>query len=300
MKYKKEMMILLTAIIVLVLALIIFLIGKFAFPNDEPGKKGEIQISSFDDIKDPSELTWEEFEALTAEQQMKFQNSFGSIEEFEEWMMNAQNKISVPWENGGKQPSDYTWEEFEALTADQQMVFQNSFGKIEDFEKWMEKAQGTAEIETPWENGGKNPKDYTWEEFEALTAEQQMAFQSSFEKSEDFEKWMEEAQGTTEIETPWENGGKQPKDYTWEEFEALTAEQQMAFQNSFKDSDGFEKWMESVTKSEEVEISFEKNNLFSVTWEEFEAMSMEEQMIFQFSFKNIDEFDKWLKANEPK
>lgn len=300
MKYRKEMMILLTAIIVLVLVLIVFLVGKFAFSNDEPGEKGEIQISSFDDIKDPSELTWEEFEALTAEQQMKFQNSFGSIEEFEEWMMNAQNKIPVPWENGGKKPKNYTWEEFESLTPEQQIKFQNSFKKFEDFEKWMEKVQGTAEIETPWKNGGKQPKDYTWEEFEALTAEQQMAFQSSFEKSEDFEKWMEEAQGTTEIETPWENGGKQPKYYTWEEFEALTVEQQMAFQNSFKDADGFEKWMESVTESEETEISFEKNDLFSVTWEEFEDMSMEEQMIFQNSFKNIDEFDKWLKANEPK
>ena len=282
-KYKKAMMIILIAIIVLSVTLIASLLICFG----GNGKK---------------EITWEEFESMTLEEQVVFQNSFDSLEEFDEWLKKAQTeeKKDVPWENGGKKPKNYTWEEFESLTAEQQIMFQNSFKKVEDFEKWMEKVQGTAEIETPWKNGGKQPKDYTWEEFEALTAEQQMAFQSSFEKTEDFEKWMEEAQNTTEIETPWENGGKQPKDYTWKEFEALTAEQQMVFQNSFKDADGFEKWMESVTESEETEISFEKNDLFSVTWEEFEAMSMEEQMIFQNSFKNIDEFDKWLKANEPK
>lgn len=198
---------------------------------------------------------------------------------------------------GGISNKTYTWEEFEALSQEEQVEFQNSFKSQKGFEKWMVKAQKN--ISLPWKEGGKKPSEYTWEEFEALTATQQIKFQDSFENFEEFERWMEEAQ-IVKVDVPWENGGKQPKDYTWEEFEALTAEQQMAFQNSFKDADGFEKWMESVTESEEVKISFEKNDLFSVTWEEFEAMTGEEQMIFQNSFGSFEEFDKWLKANEPK
>ena len=49
------------------------------------------------------------------------------------------NEISKnPWdEKGAKQPSEYTWEEFEALSAAQQMAFQNSFESIDDFDKWL-------------------------------------------------------------------------------------------------------------------------------------------------------------------
>ena len=48
------------------------------------------------------------------------------------------------------------------------------------------------------------------------------------------------------VVSPWENGGKQPEDYTWEEFEALSDEQQMAFQNSFEDNKDFENWYYKV------------------------------------------------------
>ena len=192
---------------------------------------------------------------------------------------------------------NYTWEEYTKMTEEEQMEFQNSFINYKAFEKWMEEAQ-IVKVDVPWENGGKKPSEYTWEEFEALTEGQQIKFQKSFKNFKDFEKWMEEAQ-IVEIDVPWESGGKKPSEYTWEEFEALTADQQMAFQNSFKTSDDFEKWMETAT-NEGTGISFEKDELFSVTWEEFEAMTGEEQMIFQNSFGGFEEFDKWLQANEPK
>ena len=153
----------------------------------------------------------------------------------------TEEELELPWENGGKQPKDYTWEEFEALTPAQQVAFQNTFESFEDFEAWMEKAQMLS-VDKPWENGGKQPKDYTWAEFEALTPAQQIAFQNSFGSTAAFEAWMEKAQfGSTG--NPWENGGKQPKDYTWAEFEALTPAQQIAFQNSFGSMEEFDKWL---------------------------------------------------------
>lgn len=280
MKYKKEMMIILVAIIVLIIALIASLLIHF---GGNSSKK----------------YTWKQFEAMSPEKQMEFQNSFKNSEEFEKWMEEAQKEqISVPWGKGGKKPSEYTWEEFEALTAEQQMMFQNSFNKPEDFENWMKKAQNTMGSENPWENGGKQPSDYTWEEFEVLTGDQQMAFQNSFETPEDFENWMESVTGEKKPDDYFEE--KDPSDITWEEFEAMSPDEQMDFQNSFKTVADFEEWMRTATGYENNEVSFNKDDLFSVTWKEFEAMSMEEQMIFQNSFKNIDEFDKWLKANEPK
>ncbi len=205
-------------------------------PWDEPG------------AKQPADYTWAEFEALTAAQQMAFQDYLGSAG-FADWMEKVQptdQPASNPWEQpGAKQPKDYTWAEFEALTAQQQMAFQNYLG-AKGFEAWLNKAQGQEQpAANPWEaSGAKQPADYTWAEFEALTAAQQMAFQN-YLGANGFETWLNKVQNQTE-KNPWEQpGAKQPQDYTWAEFEALTAAQQIAFQN-YLGEDGFEAWMNRV------------------------------------------------------
>ena len=188
---------------------------------------------------------------------MAFQNYFGNIDLFDEWMQNALNSDSgntpyIPWENGGKLPPEYTWAEFEALDAGQQMAFQNYFGDLDLFDEWMQNAQSSnpgSDSYIPWENGGKQPSEYTWAEFEALTPGQQMAFQNSFGSFELFDAWMQKAQNSdpgSDMYIPWENGGKQPSEYTWDEFEALDPGLQMAFQNSFGNYELFEAWMQRV------------------------------------------------------
>lgn len=101
-----------------------------------------------------------------------------------------------------------------------------------------------AEEKSPWDqSGAKQPEDYTWAEFEALTGPQQIAFQNEL-GADGFENWMNEAQGMTE-ENPWDKeNAKQPKEYTWAEFEALTGPQQIAFQNELGES-GFGSWLEA-------------------------------------------------------
>ncbi len=204
--------------------------------------------------------------------------------------------------SGDNVSREYTWEEFEAMTPEQQLEFQNRFKNDKEFEDWLENAQNV-EVYVPWEDGGKVPSEYTWEEFEALAANQQIVFQNSFESDDAFEEWMEKASdiGT---DVPWKNGGKAPSDYTWEEFEALTADQQMVFQNSFENIEKFDEWLNKVDPEENDDTEVPSENfekpLNEYTWEEFEAMSMDEQMIFQNSFESIEEFDKWLQANEPK
>ena len=201
-------------------------------PWDQPG------------AKQPEAYTWEEFEALSAAHQMRFQNALGE-ERFEQWLIRAQ-RPAMPWDNGGKQPEDYSWAEFEALTGEQQMAFQDSFASQSAFDAWLE--QNLPRETTPampWDNGGKQPEDYTWAEFEALTGEQQMAFQNAM-GAEAFEAWLNRAQNPPAA-NPWDHpGAKQPKDYTWAEFEALTGEQQMAFQSSFARFEDFEAWLQRV------------------------------------------------------
>ena len=90
---------------------------------------------------------------------------------------------------GGKKPEDYTWEENEALSEAEKAAFYESFAGVSDFDTWLTQAQANAKL--PWENGSKKPKDYTWEEYEALSGFLQDAFFESFESVEAFEKWLE-------------------------------------------------------------------------------------------------------------
>lgn len=202
--------------------------------------------------KNPDEYTYSEFNSLTGEQQIAFQNWFKSSSDFDSWMKKVQGSSSqekLPWENGGKQPSEYTFEEFNALTGSQQIAFQNSFGSNKEFETWLNNVQGNSSVTTlPWETGGKLPNEYTFEEFSSLSGSQQIAFQKWFNGSLEFETWLSDAQNSSvdNAELPWENGGKQPQEYTWAEFEALSGPQQIAFQNYFENFEDFEDWMNSA------------------------------------------------------
>ena len=256
--------------------------------------------------KQPKDYTWAEFCALTADQQMAFQNYLGP-EAYEKWLNKVQGQPAPnPWDApGAKQPKDYTWEDFEALTTTQQIAFQNYLG--EDFGNWLKKAQEKPvekPVVNPWDApGAKQPKDYTWEEFNALTADQQMAFQNHL-GSAGFETWLNnvlEDQTSAPAKNPWDaTGAKQPEDYTWEEFNALTAEQQIAFQNHLGPT-GFEAWLDNTLEDPIVEPA--KNPWDApgakqpedYTWEEFCALTVAQQMAFQKHLGEIG-FEAWLNS----
>jgi len=254
--------------------------------------------------KQPEDYTWEEYEDLSATQQVAFQNTFKNSAAFIEWMEQVKNSNKYPWENGGKQPEDYTWEEYEALSAEMQMAFQNSFKNNEAFSAWMNEAKNgsndsgnnsqTPSDEIPWENNGKAPEDYTWREFEKLTGAQQIAFQN-YLGERGFEEWMERVQNSSS-DNPWENGGKDPEDYTWAEFEALDGAQQIAFQNYLGER-GFEEWMERVQNSSS-DNPWENGGKDpeDYTWAEFEALDGAQQIAFQ-NYLGERGFEKWFNNN---
>ena len=243
--------------------------------------------------KKPQDYTWEEFSALSTEQQMAFQNHLGA-EAFEAWLSQAQGQPSVnPWDvSGAKQPTEYTWGEFEALPADQQISFQNYMGQ-EVFDVWLNRVQAQT-AEHPWNDpGAKQPADYTWEEFEVLTAAQQMAFQNHL-GAEAFEAWLSQAQGQPSV-NPWDvSGAKQPTEYTWGEFEALPADQQISFQN-YMGQEAFEVWFNGVLgqTAENPWDDLGAKQPTDYTWEEFEALTGAQQIAFQTCLGS-EAFGAWL------
>lgn len=258
--------------------------------------------------KQPSQYTYAEFSALTGEQQLAFQNSFGSAAVFEAWLQNAQGGGGtigkMPWElPGAKQPAQYTYAEYMALSGEVQMAFQNSFGSTDAFNAWLQQAQsgGTAGGKLPWEvPGSKPPSQYTYAEFEALTGEQQLAFQNSFDSFEVFEAWLKNAQsGGTSGRYPWEvPGSKQPSEYTYAEFEALTDDQELAFQKSFSSFELFEAWLQNAQSGGTAggypwEVPGAKQPS-EYTYAEFEALTGEQQLVFQKSFTSFEAFEVWL------
>lgn len=263
-------------------------------------------------------ISWEAFEAMTPEEQEAFYNSFASPEEYLAWMEAVSPAdVDLPWKNGGKQPEEYTWEEFDTLTLDQKTAFQEAFASEADFLSWVEgkrPKEEVAEILMPWEDGGKQPNEYTLEEFYALTLDQQNRFVETFGSREEFERWLELAEDN--VQKPWENSGKQPDQYTWEEFLELSAEQQEAFYESFESAELFEAWMDANMPQETVDVPEETipeetylvetvpaselpwenggKQPSEYTLEEFDALSEELKNAFYDSFESPDAFVAWL------
>ena len=261
---KKGKPALLVGLVVLCILAVILLLGK----NTSQPKTDEQDLPPWEmGGKVPIEYTWEEFEALEGVHKDLFFESFGSVEAFDVWMIQAGGPVQQeaqemerPWETGGNAPAEYTWEEYQALSPELQDAFFESFDSAESFDAWKNAAEGPAEQtvsvpEYPWEQGGKTPEEYAWEEFLGLPEEQKDAFVESFGSMDAFEAWQSRVnpepavEATTEATTEpasWEGTGKQPEEYTWEEFLALSPEDQEAFFLSFATPEDFEAWMNRV------------------------------------------------------
>lgn len=219
--------------------------------------------------KAPEDFSLSEYEALSPEDKDAFFESFETPEAFESWLISVggvmvpeTTVVTLPWGDDEKSPEDYTWEEFLALSEVQKDAFYESFDSPEDYEAWMDanrptEPQVTEPPETVPQVFEKPLTEYTWEEFLAMSEEEQDSFFRQFESTEAFEAWMnavkpaetEPAQPpveTTEPENPWESGEKDAQEYTWEEFLALSPEEQEQFFLSFETSEEFEAWMNRV------------------------------------------------------
>jgi len=300
--------------------------------------------------KQPKDYTWDEYESLTTIQKEAFYDSFKSAVNFDKWLNRVNGKVDsensdsenvgdeakdqMPWEkSGAKQPKDYTWNEYESLTAHQKEAFYDSFKGTDDFDKWVKRVNGNGDSDNagdentgsgdmelmPWEDGGKQPEDYTWKEYKDLTALQKEAFFESFDSTEDFDSWMSRVTGENSAEDaetdkngsedmepmPWEEDDKQPEDYTWEEYKGLTALQKEAFFESFDSSEEFDEWMNEVrgnSKFEEIELMpWEEGGKQpeEYTWKEYKALTALQKEAFYESFEDIEAFDEWLTMNQP-
>lgn len=200
--------------------------------------------------QEKKELTWDEFQVMSQEEQMKFIDSFGIGDGFEKWMNSVHPEESeiLPWEvDGAKKIVDYTWQEFEALDQINQEIFIDSFGEEFTFDQWLEREQpkdavANNEAQVDFD---RDVNAYSWEEFESMSKEQQEIFINRFEDDDSFNAWLERESKNDISKLPWqENDGKSPEEYTWEDFNALTESQQMAFVDYWDSKSSFEIWLE--------------------------------------------------------
>ena len=273
--------------------------------------------------KKPDQYTWEEYEALSREEQEAFFLWFDSAEAFERWLEAAKPAETDPTEETvsqsgtgdnpgktdtpgqtGKKPSDYTWAEYEALTEKEKDTFYAWFGSQSAFEAWMEKVkpEETEPTVPAWNKPGKTPDQYTWDEFQALSQIEQDAFYHWFDSQYAFEAWMEAAKpAETEPTVPvWNKPGKTPDQYTWDEFQALSQIEQDAFYHWFDSQYAFEAWMEAA-KPAETEPTVPVWNKpgktpDQYTWDEFQALTQIEQEAFYLWFDSEAAFESWMES----
>lgn len=284
--------------IILILMLMFILLGGVKWAKQ--------WITSF---KEPSAYTWDEYQALDHEEKDEFFERFDTLQDFEDWKETAQPKETEPdfhWDEPGKKPNEYNWEEYMELTEEQKEAFFLWFSSTADFEAWKSQVQSeeAPSVNLVWDEQGKRPDEYTWAEYEALSHEKQDAFYLWFDSKDAFEAWMSEAKpAETEPADPsWNIPGKKPKDYTWEEYQKLSPEQQDAFYNWFASMSAFEAWMDSAKPDESSteNVSWNKpgKNPDEYSYDEYQALSAEDQELFYQWFDSRDAFEAWMDQAE--
>ena len=253
--------------------------------------------------------TWEEYQALSADEQEEFFQWFGSATAFEEWRnaATAEDEPNLEWKKLGKKPDKYTWEEYQALSNEEKEAFYRWFGSESAFEAWLAEAMaaGNTEPVPQWDKSGKKPDAYTWEEYQALSGEEQEAFYQWFGSVSAFEAWLSEVkpEETTQPLPEWNKPGKTPDQYTWEEYRALSGEEQEAFYRWFGSDSAFEAWLSEVKPEETTQPLPEWNKPGKTpdqySWEEYQALSGEEQEAFYQWFGSVSAFEAWLSEVKP-
>lgn len=244
------------------------------------------------------DYTWDDYSAMSNEEKDAFYERFETAEDFEKWKESVQpteTEFDFQWNEPGKAPNEYTWEEYQALTPEKQEAFYQWFESATDFEAWMESVQ-TPEDTTPvWDKSGKTPSEYTLEEYQTLSPEEQDAFYHWFASEDEFMSWMNDAMPEPEEEEDpdWE---KTPQDYTWEEYQSLTPQEQEVFYHWFGSVEEFEAWMNEVTPVETMPEKWDKPGKApnEYTWDEYLALTPEEQDLFYLWFANRDDFEAWM------
>ncbi len=256
--------------------------------------------------KEPSEYSWQEYQQLTLEEQEQFFATFDSVKSFEEWMESVKPVESTPpdvnWDESGKLPIEYTWEEHQSLSREEKDSFFAWFGSEESYEEWMAsvKPAESTSSDIDWEKTGKLPNEYSWEEYAALEPKEKDSFFEWFGSVESFEVWMQKVkpEESPSVDINWDESGKAPIAYTWDEYETLSPEEKDSFFGWFDSEESFEKWMESVKPTESASSVINWDELGKLpnefAWEEYEALSPEAQDAFFEWFESVEKFEAWI------
>lgn len=136
------------------------------------------------------------------------------------------------------------------MNDDERQTFIDWLGGYAAYNEWIEEMQSqespSGESTPPWEKGGKQPEDYTLEEYLMLSDDPQHAFRETFESEKAFNEWMNSNTETPDIEGDDLFAGMDLEDFTLEDYAALDIVEAAAFRDKYSDSEAeFEAWLES-------------------------------------------------------
>lgn len=210
-------------------------------------------------------------------------------------------------------PAGYTWEQYQEMTSEEKLAFQKSFGDMDEYKKWYEDQQASNEDENVLlrlDLNERNPEDYTWEEYQELTPEEKAVFPDCFKDMNAYNEWYDKNKEDNEDKEEFESdeaedssvsidlNGKNPKDYTWEEYQKLAPEEKAVFPDCFKDMNAYNEWYEKnkeETVGEDFSVSIDLNgrNPEDYTWEQYQALTQDEKAIFPDYFENMEAYKTW-------
>ena len=119
---------------------IIFVIHTNQEPADLP----------FNEVKNPQKITWEQYQQLSPEEQAYFPDNFENMDEYNAWYEKNnpndqksdidQTEVKIPIiDLQGKSPLEWTWEEYQELSPEEQAYFPDYFESFEEYQLWYDK-----------------------------------------------------------------------------------------------------------------------------------------------------------------
>ncbi|MBR6658236.1 MAG: hypothetical protein IKL18_08725 [Oscillospiraceae bacterium] len=146
----------------------------------------------------------------------------------------------------------------------------------------------------------KGAKEYTREEYEALSPEEKLIFPDYFDDMEQYEEWYENNIGmgsNSDLEVPeMDLKDKDPQDFTLEDYNNLTPEEKAVFPDCFESMEDYTDWYNNVMSEQESEvpgINLSEKEPKDFTLEDYNRLSPEEKAVFPDFFDSMDEYKKW-------
>lgn len=103
--------------------------------------------------KKPEDLSLEEYNRLSPDEKAVFPDCFGNMEQYEEWYCRVVGQATeviqpdgdVMVDLGGKEPQEFTLEEYNKLSTAEKAFFPDCFNSMQEYYSWYSRVVGNSD-----------------------------------------------------------------------------------------------------------------------------------------------------------